>query len=61
MTTTQTTTWQTVKRNYATGGPVVKVGGSHSCQQDARDEADRRNQRENREGRNVCWGTREVE
>lgn len=55
------TQWQTVKRNVATGGRVVKVGGTHTHRPDARAEADRRNVRENREGRNVCWTVREYD
>lgn len=52
--------WQVVKRNVATGGRVVKVGGTHFYSPDASREADRRNAAEHRGGRNVCWTTRSV-
>lgn len=64
MTTTETSPgqrWQTVYRNVSSGGRVVRVGGTHTCSQDARAEAARRNERDNRCGRNVSWTTREVD
>lgn len=64
MTTTETSPgqrWQTVYRNVSSGGRVVRVGGIHTCPQDARAEAARRNERDNRHGRNVSWTTREID
>ena len=56
-----TPTHQVVKRNVATGGRVSRVSTvKHFDRHTAQSEAERRNERENRAGRNVCWTVREI-
>lgn len=58
----QTSTFQVVMRNAATGGKVRRVFGvTFQTRDDARAAAARMNEREGRAGRNVCWGVREVQ
>lgn len=54
-------THQVIKRNVATGGRVSRVSPvEHFDYHTARAEADRRNEREGRAHRNVCWTVRGV-
>lgn len=56
-----TSTFQVTLRNRATGGRVTKVFGvDYTTREEARRCAQRLNERQGREGRNVCWGVREV-
>jgi hypothetical protein len=58
---TATPTHQVVKQNVATGGRVSRVSPiEHFDVHTARSEAARRNERENREHRNVIWTVRPV-
>lgn len=53
--------WEVVKRNIATGGRVSRVSGvEHFDEHTARSEAQRRNDREGREHRNVQWTIRKA-
>lgn len=53
---------QVVKRNVATGGRVTRIFPvQHFDQWTARSEADRRNEQEDREGRNVIWTIRSID
>jgi hypothetical protein len=55
-------THQVVKCNVATGGRVSRVSGvEHFDKWTAQNEADSRNARENRAGRNVKWVVRSID
>jgi hypothetical protein len=54
-----TTRYEVVLRNMATGGRVRRVSRvEHFDEHTARAEARRRNEREGRQHRNVCWTVR---
>lgn len=57
-----TPTHEVVKRNVACGGRVSRVSPvKHFDKWTAQSEADRRNEREGRAGKNVIWTVRSVE